>query len=75
MPKETRTCNFFIVESNDLVLGLSKFRLKEDRVCDTCAKGKHIKSSFKSKKMISTSHLLEVGTIAHEFVWSHKGSE
>ncbi|XP_075109223.1 uncharacterized protein LOC142181012 [Nicotiana tabacum] len=34
----------------DLVHGLSKSRFKEHNVCDACARGKHVKSSFKPKK-------------------------
>ncbi|XP_019241960.1 PREDICTED: uncharacterized protein LOC109221997 [Nicotiana attenuata] len=34
----------------DLVRGLPKSKFMEHKVCDACARGKHVKSSFKPKK-------------------------
>jgi len=37
--------------SKDLVRGLPKLKFKEDELCDACARGKPIRSSFKPKKV------------------------
>ncbi|XP_070004883.1 uncharacterized protein [Nicotiana sylvestris] len=44
----------------DLVRGLPMSKFKEHKVCDACARGKHVKSSFKSKKDVSTSKPLDL---------------
>lgn len=44
----------------DLLLVLSKSKFTEDKVCDACAKGKHVKSSLKLNKLVSTSRPLEL---------------
>ncbi|XP_075075485.1 uncharacterized protein LOC142162738 [Nicotiana tabacum] len=44
----------------DLVRGLPMSKFKEQKVCDACARGKHVQSSFKSKKDISTSKPLDL---------------
>ncbi|XP_070014719.1 uncharacterized protein [Nicotiana sylvestris] len=46
--------------SKDLVIGLPNIKFKEDKVCDACAREKQIRSSFKSKKMISTTRMMEL---------------
>ena len=46
--------------SKDLVIGLPKLKFEKDRLCDACQKGKQVKSSFKSKNVISTSKPLEL---------------
>ncbi|XP_070026216.1 uncharacterized protein [Nicotiana sylvestris] len=43
----------------DLVHGLPKSKFKEHKVCDAYARGKHVKSSFKTKKDVSTSKPLD----------------
>ncbi|XP_070002846.1 uncharacterized protein [Nicotiana sylvestris] len=44
----------------DLVHGLPMSQFKTQKVCDSCARGKHVKSSFKSKRDVSTSKPLEL---------------
>ncbi|XP_070029825.1 uncharacterized protein [Nicotiana sylvestris] len=44
----------------DLVHGLPMSKFKVQKICDACAKGKHVKSSFKSKRVVSTSKPLEL---------------
>nr|XP_009615500.1 uncharacterized protein LOC104108221 [Nicotiana tomentosiformis] len=44
----------------DLVCGLPNSKFKEHKVCDAYARGKHVKSSFKPKKYVSTSKPLEL---------------
>ncbi|XP_070007684.1 uncharacterized protein [Nicotiana sylvestris] len=44
----------------DLVRDLPKSKFMEHKVCDTCNRGKHVKSSFKPKKYVSTSKLLDL---------------
>ena len=44
----------------DLVRGLSKINYDKDKICEACAKGKQIKSSFKSINVISTQRPLEL---------------
>ena len=45
---------------NNLVKGLPKINFKVDHICDACQLGKLTKSSFKSKKVISTKQPLEL---------------
>ena len=42
------------------MVGLPKLCFERDIICDACMKGKHLKSSFKSKNFISTSRPLEL---------------
>ncbi|XP_070031723.1 uncharacterized protein [Nicotiana tomentosiformis] len=42
----------------DLVRGFPNSKFKEHKVCDACARGKLVKSSFKPKKDVSTSNSL-----------------
>ncbi|XP_075091631.1 uncharacterized protein LOC142171825 [Nicotiana tabacum] len=44
----------------DLVHGLPNSKFKEHKVCDACARGKHVKSLFKPKKEVRTSKPLEL---------------
>ncbi|XP_070047150.1 uncharacterized protein [Nicotiana tomentosiformis] len=44
----------------DLVRGLPKSSFKDHKVCDACAKENHVRSSFKSKKEVSTSRPLDL---------------
>lgn len=44
----------------ELVMGLPKTKFNESVICDACAKGKHVKSSFKPKKMVSSSKCLQL---------------
>ncbi|XP_070020781.1 uncharacterized mitochondrial protein AtMg00300-like [Nicotiana sylvestris] len=44
----------------DLVHGLTMSQFKMQKVCDARARGKHVKSSFKSKRDVSTSKPLEL---------------
>lgn len=46
--------------TKDLVLGLPRSKFMEDKVCNACVKGKQVISSFKSKKLVSTSRPLEL---------------
>ncbi|XP_070025549.1 uncharacterized protein [Nicotiana sylvestris] len=47
-------------KEKDLVHGLPMSQFKMQKVCDAYARGKHVKSSFKSKKDVSTSKALEL---------------
>lgn len=44
----------------DLVVGLPKSKFKDENFCDGCEIGKHVKSSFKSNKVTSTTRPLEL---------------
>jgi len=46
--------------SNELVIGLPKFRFKKEHVCEACQKGKQIIKSFKLKNFVSSSKPLEL---------------
>ena len=46
--------------SKDLVLGLPKLKFCENKICEACVKGKQIRSSFKPKKQVTSSRLLEL---------------
>ena len=48
------------LSTKQLVKGLPSVTFQKDKVCDACQFGKQIKSSFKSKKIISTSRPLEL---------------
>ena len=44
----------------NIVEGLPKLNTQTDAICEACAKGKQIKSSFNSKTEVSTSRPLEL---------------
>ncbi|XP_074301279.1 uncharacterized protein LOC141632652 [Silene latifolia] len=44
----------------DLVEGLPSMKFEIDGVCDVCARCKHVRSSFKSKRFVSTTKPLEL---------------
>ncbi len=44
----------------DLVRGLPKISFDLDKVCESCTRGKQVKSSFKPKEFISTKRPLEL---------------
>lgn len=46
--------------SKDLVVGLPQIIFKNNKVFDTCIREKYIRSSFKSKKVMSASRPLEL---------------
>ena len=48
------------ISKNNLVKGLPKMNFKVNNICDSCQLGKLNKSSFKSKKVISTLQPLEL---------------
>ncbi|XP_070020376.1 uncharacterized protein [Nicotiana sylvestris] len=57
----------------DLVHGLPLSQFKTQKVCDVCARGKYVKSSFKSKRDVSTSKPLEL--LDDYFVWTYEGAK
>ena len=44
----------------DLVVGLHSIKYNDDKVCDACAAGKQVRTSFKSENCVSTSRPLEL---------------
>ncbi|XP_074318518.1 uncharacterized protein LOC141655331 [Silene latifolia] len=44
----------------DLVEGLPAIKFDQESLCDSCARCKHVRSSFKPKRVISTSNPLEL---------------
>lgn len=48
------------LNGRDLVDGLPSIKFVYHGVCDACARGKQVRSSFKSKKMVSTQSPLEL---------------
>ena len=40
--------------SKDLVIGLPKLKFDRDHICEACQKGKQVKSSFKTKNVVSS---------------------
>ena len=40
--------------SKDLAVRLPSIKYNDDKVCDACARGKQVRTSFKSKKCVST---------------------
>ncbi|XP_070031307.1 uncharacterized protein [Nicotiana tomentosiformis] len=46
--------------SKDLVIGLPNIKFKEDKVCESCPRGKQVRSSFKCKKVVSTTGAMEL---------------
>jgi len=48
------------LNSKDLVVGLPTMKYSMNEVCDACAKGKHVRSSFKLKNKVSTQNPLEL---------------
>jgi hypothetical protein len=52
--------NLSRISKNDLVKGLPKLNFKKDHFCDSCQQGKMHRSTFKSKKVVSTKRPLEL---------------
>ena len=48
------------LRTKELVVGLPNIKFQCDKLCDACAKGKHVRKSFKSKKLVSTTKPLEL---------------
>ena len=48
------------LQKQDLVKGLPKLSFEKEGMCDACVKGKHVRSSFKSKNIVSSSRPLEL---------------
>ena len=48
------------LKSKDLVSGLPNIKFQDNRLRDACVKGKHIRSSFNSKDIVSTKNPLDV---------------
>ena len=48
------------LRSKDLVRGFPSIKYLEDEICDPYAKGKHVRSSFKPKNMVTTLKPLEL---------------
>ncbi|KAH0769725.1 hypothetical protein KY290_013706 [Solanum tuberosum] len=46
--------------AGDLVRGLPKLKFSNDKICDACAKWKQTRSSFKTKKGVTTTRPLEL---------------
>jgi len=46
--------------SKNLVVGLPSIKYNDDKVCDACAGGKQVRTSFKLKNSASTSRPLEM---------------
>ncbi|EOY03358.1 Uncharacterized protein TCM_018340 [Theobroma cacao] len=44
----------------NLVIGMPELKFENDKICDACQLGKQVRTSFKSKKIVSTSRLLEL---------------
>ena len=44
----------------DLVIGISKLKFEKNKLCEACQKGKHVKNTFPSKNVVSTSKPLEL---------------
>ncbi|XP_070025485.1 uncharacterized protein [Nicotiana sylvestris] len=49
-----------VTDLKDLVHGLPMSKFKLQTICDACARGKYVKSSFKSKRDVRTSKPLEL---------------
>jgi len=48
------------LKSKDLVSGLPNIKFQDSRLCDACVKGKQIRTSFKTKDVVSTNKALDV---------------
>ena len=42
------------------MIGLPNIKFKEDKVCEACARGRQVRSSFKSNKVVSTTRTIEL---------------
>ncbi|XP_021731349.1 uncharacterized protein LOC110698260 [Chenopodium quinoa] len=61
--KRFRHASFSLLDklrSRNLVVGLPVIKFLQNKVCDACVKGKHVRSSFKLKKMVSNTKPLEL---------------
>lgn len=48
------------LSSKDMVLGLPKTKLKKEKLCSVCVRGRQVRSLFKSKNHVSTTKCLEL---------------
>ncbi|XP_021741922.1 uncharacterized protein LOC110708121 [Chenopodium quinoa] len=48
------------LKTRNLVEGLPSIKFLCDKICDACVKGKQVRTSFKSKKMVSSTKPLEL---------------
>ncbi|XP_056691797.1 uncharacterized protein [Spinacia oleracea] len=48
------------LRSKELVRGLPSIKFLKDKVCEACAKGKHVRSYFKPKNIVRTTKPLEL---------------
>ena len=48
------------LSKKDLVKGLPKIRFEKEYICKACQQGKQTRTSFKSKKEVSTTKVLEL---------------
>jgi len=48
------------LKSKDLVSGLPNIKFQNNRLCDACVKGKQIRTSFKTKDVVSTNKALDI---------------
>lgn len=46
--------------SKDVVRGLPKLKFAENKICEVCVNVKQIRSSFKPKKEVTSSRILEL---------------
>ncbi|XP_070031226.1 uncharacterized protein [Nicotiana tomentosiformis] len=53
-------CQLNKLVSKDLVIGMPNIKFKEDKVCEACARGKQVRSSFKNNKTVSTNRTMEL---------------
>jgi len=58
--------------SKELVVGLPSVKYNDDKVCDTCVRGKKVRNSFKLKDCVSTTGPLEM---LHVDLCGHMGSK
>lgn len=58
--------------SKDLVLGLSNKKLNNDMICDACASGKHVRSSFNPKNVQCHQ---TTGATLNKSLWFHESSQ
>jgi len=48
------------LSSKNMIMGRPKLKFEDDNICDVCAKGTQTRSSFKLKRVVSTSRPIEL---------------
>ena len=67
-PAYIHTDHLNIIKSKDLVSGLTNIKFENNRICYACQKGKHTRSFFNLKDVISSKKVFRC--FAYGLIWT-----